>query len=456
LSEDRTRRRVGVISLGCAKNLVDTEVMLGHLQEDGFELVTDPADADTIVVNTCGFIHDAREESLQTILEAAELKKTGKLQRLLVAGCMVQRYPDQLKENLPEVDGYIDLDGLHTVTALAGGESSPTSDLPMAGSSQPVAATYLYTDATPRLPATPGRSAYIKIAEGCDHSCSFCAIPGFRGGFRSRDPQSVVREARRLAAGGVREVNLIAQDSSHYGKDIGLDDGLAQLLIALDEVQALRWIRLHYLYPNTITQNLIETMAALPRVVNYVDLPLQHSHPAMLKRMRRGGSGEGHLKLLQRFRDAMDDPMLRTTLIVGFPGETDEEFEHLLEFVRAARFDHLGVFTYSHEENTPAISMTDDVPQEIKEQRHDRLMACQQEIRFREHDSRLGQTWTVLVEGAHPETEHLLVGRGPGQAPDVDGQVLINDGVAAPGDFVRVELTERAGYDMVGRVLGPA
>lgn len=456
MSDDERPRRVGVISLGCAKNLVDTEVMLGHLQEQGYELVTDPAEADTIVVNTCSFIHDAREESVQAILEAAELKKTGNLKRLLVAGCMVQRYSDQLKENLPEVDGFINLDELHTVATLAGDAAPLTSDLPMASGTTPTPATFLYNDLTPRLPATPGASAYIKIAEGCDHSCSFCAIPSFRGGFRSRDPQSVVREARRLAATGVREINLIAQDSSHYGKDLGLTDGLTQLLIVLDEVQALRWIRLHYLYPNTITQNLIETMAALQRVVNYVDIPLQHSHPAMLKRMRRGGSGDEHLKLLQRFRTAMDDPMLRTTLIVGFPGETDEEFEHLLDFVRAARFDHLGVFTYSHEENTPAIGLSDDVPQEIKDERRNRLMACQQEIRFAADDQRIGQVWTVLVEGAHPETEHLLVGRGPGQAPDVDGQVLINDGVAAPGEFVRVELTERAGYDMVGRVIGTA
>ena len=456
MSDDERPRRVGVISLGCAKNLVDSEVMLGHLREQGYELVIDPEDADTIVVNTCSFIHDAREESVQTILEAAELKKTGRLQKLLVAGCMVQRYPDQLQENLPEVDGFIDLDGLHTVSTLASDAPAPGSDLPMAAASAPTPATFLYNDTTPRIPATPGASAYIKIAEGCDHSCGFCAIPSFRGGFRSRDPQSVVREARKLAATGVREINLIAQDSSHYGKDLDLDDGLTQLLIVLDEIKALRWIRLHYLYPNTITQNLIETMAALQRVVNYVDIPLQHSHQAMLKRMRRGGSGAEHLKLLQRFRDAMDDPMLRTTLIVGFPGETDEEFEHLLEFVRAARFNHLGVFTYSHEENTPAIGLSDDVPQELKEERRDQLMACQQEIRFADDDRRLGQVWTVLVEGAHPETEHLLVGRGPGQAPDVDGQVLINEGVAAPGEFVRVELTERAGYDMVGRVIGTA
>ncbi len=459
-------RRIGVISLGCSKNLVDTEVMLGHLDRAGWEFVNDPAEADVIVVNTCSFIDAAREESIRTILDAAQLKKTGKLQRLVVAGCMVQRYPDDLRRELAEADAFINLDELDQIVPRAGGpattETPPptpptiTSDLPLAGSAPWSAAEYLYDDRTPRRLATPQWTGYLKIAEGCDHTCSFCAIPSFRGKFRSRSPESVVREARGLANAGLRELNLIAQDSSHYGRDLGMREGLSELLERLDEIEELRWIRLHYLYPNTITDRLVQTMARLPRVLNYVDLPLQHAHPDMLKRMRRGGSGADHLRLLEKFRHAMPDAALRSTFIVGFPGETDEEFEALLEFVSAARFDHLGAFTYSHEEGTPAVSLTDDVPDEVKRERHDRLMELQQGIAFEHTRRMLGRTVTVLVEGSHPETEHLLVGRMSRQAPDVDGQVLINDGKATPGQFVNVELSETAGYDVVGGIVGPA
>ncbi len=461
--------KVGVISLGCAKNLVDSEVMLGHLARAGCVFVQDPAEADVILVNTCGFIEAAREESLETILEAAELKKTGRLKRLVVAGCMVQRYADELKNTLPEVDAFIGLDQLDRVVESAGVEPRKavlTSDLPLlrpgkraAGPTATAAwgpSTYLYDEHTPRSLATPAWTAYLKIAEGCDHTCAFCAIPSFRGLFRSRDLDSIRAEAEALSQRGVREVSLIAQDSSHYGRDIGLTEGLAALLTGLNDIEALRWIRLHYLYPNTITQKLIDTMAALPRVVDYVDLPLQHAHPATLKRMRRGGSGETHLKLLDRFRAAMPDGALRSTFIVGFPGETEEEFAALLEFVDAARFDHLGVFTYSHEESTPAYTTVDDVPTEVKESRRDRLMELQRGIATAANEGRVGRTVEVLVEGAHAETEHLLVGRTRGQALDVDGQVLINDGQAAAGSFVRVELTDVAGYDLVGRITGAA
>ena len=468
--------RVGVISLGCSKNLVDTEVMLGHLQRAGCRFVLDPAEADVIIVNTCGFIEAAREESVEAILEAARLKEDGRLQRLVVAGCMVQRYRDELGASLPEVDAFIGLDELHTVVSGAGlppaaGSGGPllragSASLPViraASAARPAsatataawgAATYLYDDSTPRLTATPRWSAYLKIAEGCDHTCAFCAIPSFRGMFRSRDPLSVVREAQQLAANGVREINLIAQDSSHYGRDRGRADGLAELLRDLDGVETLRWIRLHYLYPNTVTPRLIAAMAELPRVVEYVDIPLQHADTATLKRMRRGGTAASHLALLDRFRCAMPDAALRSTLIVGFPGESEAEFETLLDFVDEARFDHLGVFTYSHEERTAAYAADDDVPAAVKEERRDRLMAAQQRIAFERNSERIGRRVEVLVEGAHPETEHLLVGRTRGQAPDVDGQVLINEGSAAPGDFAIVELTECAGYDLVGGIVG--
>ena len=461
--------KVGVISLGCAKNLVDSEVMLGHLGRAGCHFVQDPAEADVILVNTCGFIEAAREESIETILEAAQLKKSGRLQRLVVAGCMVQRYAGELKSSLPEVDAFIGLDQLDQVVKSAGvdaGAVAPPGDLPLIKPGRPGAraagptataawggSTYLYDEHTPRRLATPAWTAYLKIAEGCDHTCAFCAIPSFRGSFRSRDPESIRAEALALSERGVREVSLIAQDSSHYGRDIDLPEGLATLLTGLNELDALRWIRLHYLYPNTITQRLIDTMAALPRVVDYVDLPLQHAHPAMLKRMRRGGSGEAHQALLERFRAAMPDGALRSTFIVGFPGETEEEFEALLDFVAQARFDHLGVFTYSHEESTPAHQVDDDVPAEVKEERRGRLMELQRGIAAEANERRVGRTVEVLVEGAHPETEHLLVGRTRGQALDVDGQVLINDGRAAAGSFATVELIEVAGYDLVGRIV---
>jgi len=489
-ADRRTVPRIGVISLGCSKNLVDTEVMLGHLDRAGYAFVLDSADADVIVVNTCGFIEAARQESIQTILEAAELKKTGRLQKLVVAGCMVQRYREELRDHLPEIDAFIDLDQLEQVVAQigdVGGErtlgaasgpksppaavtpSAPASELPVVSSGNgrsrhpaPVSvagrspASYLYDDATPRRRATPDWSAYLKIAEGCDHTCSFCAIPSFRGTFRSRSLDSVVREAKLLASQGVVEINLIAQDSSHYGRDLGLQHGLADLLSALNPVPGLRWIRVHYLYPNTITETLIDRMAALPQVVNYVDLPLQHADRATLRRMRRGGSANSHHALLAKFRVAIPDVTLRSTFIVGFPGETELEFETLLRFVGEARFDHVGVFTYSHEQGTHARTERDDVPEDVKQARRHRLMQLQQSIVLERNARRIGQRVLVLLEGAHPETEHLLVGRMAGQAPEVDGQILINDGTARPGSFVQVELTETAGYDLVGRIVGAA
>ena len=445
-------RRLGMISLGCAKNLVDSEVMLGHLAQAGWEFVRDPRQADVLVVNTCSFIGPAREESIQAILEAAEYKKKGRLQRLIVAGCFVERYAAQLQRELPEVDAFIGLDQLdRIVEAAEPGAASPAAGLPVWSRSS-----YLYDDCSPRRRTTPPWTAYVKIAEGCDHTCSFCAIPSFRGSFRSRKPDSILREARRLAEDGVREINLIAQDSSHYGRDLQLKDGLATLLDELDRIELLRWVRVHYLYPNTITKRLIGALARGRRILDYVDLPLQHAHPDTLLRMRRGGSAVSHLKLLSEFRRAMPAVALRSTFIVGFPGETESEFEALLAFVRTVRFDHLGVFSYSHEDGTSAFGLEDDVPESVKQERRGRLMECQQKIAFERNHELLHQRVEVLVEGAHPDTEHLLVGRMKSQAPDVDGQVLINEGRADPGEFVTVELVETAGYDLVGRVVGPA
>jgi ribosomal protein S12 methylthiotransferase len=463
-----SRTRVGVISLGCSKNLVDTEIMLGHLDRAGCTFVQDATEADVLVVNTCGFIDAAREESVQTILDAAKLKTTGRLKRLVVAGCMVQRYREELTRELAgDVDAFIGLDELDAIVDAARGSlpapAALRSDLPMFLGSAARApeldrklSRYLYDASTPRKLATPPWTAFVKIAEGCDHTCSFCAIPGFRGAFRSRPADDVVAEAAALARRGVREINLIAQDSSHFGRDRGDDGGLAGLLTRLDAIPDLRWVRVHYLYPNTVTDHLIDAMARCARVVKYVDMPLQHAHPDMLKRMRRGGSAESHLELLARFRRAMPDAAMRSTFIVGFPGETEEEFEALVAFIEEARFDHLGVFTYSHEEGTRAHRLADDVSDRVKQDRRERLMTVQQRIAFEQNESRLGSTVEVLVEGAHPETEHLLVGRSSTQAPDVDGQILLNDGYAESGTFAQVLLTETAGYDLVGRILGAA
>lgn len=451
--------KVGVISLGCSKNLVDTEIMLGHLDAAGCTFVQDADDADVLIVNTCSFIEAAREESVRTILDAARLKADGRVKRVVVAGCMVERYREELTRELSgDVDAFIGLDELATVVEAAGAARPqpappPKSDLPLFA---PTPSRYLYDAATPRKLSTPPWTAFVKIAEGCDHTCSFCAIPSFRGVFRSRRADDIVAEAEALTRRGVREINLIAQDSSHYGRDHGDGAGLAGLLARLNAVPDLHWIRVHYLYPNTVTDRLIEAMARCPKVVKYVDMPLQHAHPATLKRMRRGGSAESHLELLARFRKAMPGVAMRTTLIVGFPGETDDEFDALMAFVRTARFDHLGVFTYSHEDGTTAAALADDVPEEVKKARRERLMKAQQEIAFAKNSARIGSIAEVLVEGAHPDTDHLLVGRDALQAPDVDGQILLNDGFAEPGTFARVLFTETAGYDLVGRILGAA
>ncbi len=452
MHDTREAVRVGVISLGCAKNLVDSEVMLGHLDRAGATFVRDPAEADVLVVNTCGFIGPAREESIQTILEAAEFKRTGRLKRLVVAGCMVQRYHGELRESLPEVDAFVGLDELDRVVERS---ALRACEAPKDAASYGRSA-YLYDHAAPRLLATPPWTAFVKIAEGCDHTCAFCAIPSFRGAFRSRAIDDVVAEARTLAERGVREINLVAQDSSHYGRDRGREEGLASLLRALDGVEALRWIRVHYLYPNTVTDELVQAMATLPRVVKYVDMPLQHAHPEVLRRMRRGGDAERHMELLERFRVAMPQAALRSTLIVGFPGETDAEFGELLRFVETARLDHLGVFTYSHEVGTAAAGLSDDVPEAVKEARRGELLDLQHGLVAERNARRVGEELEILLEGTHEDTDLLLVGRASTQAPDVDGRVLINDGAARPGTFVRVEITETAGYDLVGRIVGAA
>jgi ribosomal protein S12 methylthiotransferase len=435
-----------MVQLGCPKNWVDGEWMLGQLQAAGHEVTGDP-DAETVIVNTCGFIDAAKEESIRAILEVARRKQEGRVRRLLVAGCLVERYKEELRKAIPEIDGFIPLGAVGQVARLLA-EERP--DAPV-GVEMP-----LYDGLSPRLLATPPHLAYVKIAEGCDNPCSFCPIPSFRGAFRSRPPNDVVREVGTLAARGVKEAVLVAQDTTDYGRDLGLRDGLALLLRRLQEETEMSWIRVLYAYPNHLHRSLLKAMAHCTRVVPYLDLPLQHAHPEILSAMKRGGSAESFLRLLDRARKAVPGLAVRSTFIVGFPGERREHFRLLMDFVREARFDHLGVFTYSREEGTAAHRLGDPVDQRTKRRRQERLLEVQQAISYEKNRTLVGRTVTVLVEGVSEESEHLLEGRLPTQAPDVDGKVLLNDGFAPSGSFARVKVTEAHPYDLVGAILGPA
>ncbi|HEU4400712.1 MAG TPA: 30S ribosomal protein S12 methylthiotransferase RimO [Candidatus Polarisedimenticolia bacterium] len=444
--------KVGMVSLGCPKNLVDSEVMLGTLEGRGYALTTDPAEADVIVVNTCTFIEPARRESVETILEMAEHKKSGRCRRLVVAGCMVQQSHDDLKKAIPEIDALVGLNDIERIAEACSLEAGSRFEASRA------AARYLYTHTSERLLATPGHSAYVKISEGCDHTCSFCAIPSFRGLQRSRPIASVVAEVTRLAERGVKEINLIAQDTTDYGADLGDGTTAAGLLRALDPVAGIRWIRVLYAYPNRITPEFIEALAKGDRVARYLDLPLQHADAEMLRAMRRGGSAAGHLRLLETLRRSVPGIALRTTLIAGFPGESDEQFETLCRFVHQAEFDHLGVFVYSEEKGTSAAALPDDVPREVKEERRARLMAIQERIAARRHRDLVGRTLEVLVDGPHEESDLIVCGRTEGQAPEIDGRVLVVDapGPLSPGDLVPVRIDEAHAHDLVGAALAVA
>jgi ribosomal protein S12 methylthiotransferase len=441
--------KVGMVSLGCPKNLVDTEVMLGTLEGRGYALTQDPADADVIVVNTCTFIGPARQESVDTILEMAEHKKSGRCRRLVVAGCMVQSSHDELRDSIPEIDAFVGLNDIERIAEACALEAGARFETGRA------AATYLYSERSPRLLATPGHTAYLKISEGCDHTCAFCAIPSFRGTQRSRPIASIVEEARRLAAGGVVEINLIAQDTTDYGTDLKDQTTAAALLRALDTVEGVRWFRVMYAYPNRATPEFIDALAAGRRIARYLDMPLQHADADLLKAMRRGGSGASHLRLLESLRRAVPGIALRTTLIVGFPGETEKQFRTLVSFVETARFDHLGVFTYSEEKGTPAAALPDDVPAEVKEARRAEIMALQARIALQRHRGLVGRSIEVLVEGPHEESELLLSGRTEGMAPEIDGQVILTDAprVLFPGEIVEARIDEAHPHDLVGAVV---
>jgi len=439
--------KVGFVSLGCAKNLVDSEVMLGLLTEAGCAITSDPSEAEVIVVNTCGFIDPAKEESINTILEMAAYKANGNCRRLVVAGCLAERYRDRITDQLPEIDAVIGLDELSGIVDACTGkdpESFETSD---------ASGKFLYNHEFKRVLTTPGYSAYLKIAEGCNHVCSFCVIPSIRGDFRSRKPESVLLEAENLAERGVRELNLVAQDSTLYGHDLGLEDGLSHLLRDLSTVSSIEWIRFLYTYPNSITDRLLHTVADTPRICRYIDVPLQHVSSSVLQGMNRGGSPGSCRDLVRRIRDIIPGVSLRTTFIVGFPGETETDFRELLDFVEEAQFDHLGVFSYSDEDGSGAKSLEDKIPDQLKDERKDRLMELQSRLSLKKNLEKVGQTYRLLVEGVSDETDMLWTGRTEGQAPDIDGKVYINDGLddrVRPGDFRKVKISEAFEYDLVG------
>ena len=441
--------KVGMVSLGCPKNLVDSEVMLGMLAGHGYELTPRADQADVLIVNTCSFIEPAKRESIDAILEMAEYKKFGAAKRLVVAGCLVERYRQDILKEIPEVDFVIGTNELERVLEACALEEASTRT-----SSAP-AEPYLYHEFTPRVLSTPGYSAYLKIAEGCDHPCTFCVIPQMRGRFRSRRFESVVREAENLVAQGVRELTLIGQDTTSYGRDLGITDGLPTLLRALGKIDGLVWLRFLYCYPNQLTDSLIRAVAETRTACKYFDIPLQHSSRPVLRSMRRGSSGKHFLTMLAKIRRAIPTVAVRTSMIVGFPGETEDDFRALLDFVEAAEFDHLGVFLYSNEESSQSFALTGQVRASTARRRQRQLLALQRRISRRKLRAKLGQSLPVLVEGHSEETELLLSGRLESQAPEIDGRVLINDFAGAepqPGEFRWAQITAASDYDLVARL----
>ena len=466
--------KIGMVSLGCPKNLVDSEVMLGLAQQAGHELTRDPQGADVLVVNTCAFIDKAKQESVDAILEMAEFKKTGACKTLVVAGCLAERYRDELKAQIPEIDHILGTGDVPAIVEALGGPAAPvarpggliqvlrssafpTLPTPPTLPILPTLPTYLYDADTPRLLATPRHYAYVKIAEGCDYKCGFCIIPKLRGHYRSRPHDSIVREAEALAARGVKELLLISQDTTFYGIDRGERGALARLLGALQQVDGIEWIRLLYLYPTTIGDDVLEAMAGLDKVCRYVDLPLQHASDAVLKRMKRPGTRVGYEKLLDRVRTRVPDVALRTTVIVGYPGETADDFAELQAFVKAIEFDHLGVFTYSHEEGTTAHDLADDVPAATKERRRSSLMALQKRIVAQTHRARVGRQVRLLVDGPSADHELVIRARTAGQAPDIDPLVYLTDcdpSEVVAGQFLDAEIVASRGYDLIARPKG--
>jgi ribosomal protein S12 methylthiotransferase len=442
--------KVGFISLGCPKNLVDSEVMMGQLTARGHELTPHPDQADVLVVNTCSFIDPAKKESIDTILEMAEYKKVGRAKRLVVAGCLVERYRGDIQKDMPEVDALIGTNDLDSIVAVCEGIEKPAANTD--------SGLYLYHDMTPRVLSTPHHYAYMKIAEGCDHPCTFCVIPQYRGKFRSRRFESVISEATRLFSQGIREINLIGQDTTCYGEDFGLKDGLAVLLARLAQIETAhqKWVRFLYAYPNRVTQKLLDTIAEHAALVKYIDMPLQHASAPVLKRMKRGASGDIFLRLIERIRKTIPGVAIRTSFIAGFPGETEADFDTLCQFVEAAQFDRMGVFSYSDEDTSGSFALDGKVDGRTISNRKRRLMAIQRKISRKANKLMIGREVDVLVEGTSPDTDLLWTARMSTQAPEIDGTVMINDfegGEPASGQMRRLRITEAHDYDLIGTLL---
>lgn len=446
-------KKVHFVSLGCPKNLVDTEIMVGTLLKQGFEVTADEADADTIIVNTCGFIEESKTESIQTILKMSEMKKQGRLKKLVVAGCLTQRYKDDLVEGLPEADLFVgsgEFQNIDTILkdSYAGEKKKTFFNLP----------TYLQEEQTPRANTQPRHRAYLKVSEGCMKRCAFCAIPLIRGNLQSRTLQNVVNEAKLLAAGGVKELIIISHDFTDYGWDLRKKNPEAteapvELLKQLAEIDGIQWIRLLYLYPDGITPELIDLIKNNKKFCRYFDMPLQHINNEMLHKMNRKMTRAEIETALQLIRTEIPDAVIRTQFIVGFPGETQQQFEEILDFIAQQKFDRVGCFQYSPEENTPGGKMADQVDDHVKQERFRSVMEVQQNISREKHKALIGQTFDVIVEGFSEETELLLQGRTSQQAPEIDGIVLINDGQAQVGEMVKVRITESMEYDLVGEIV---
>lgn len=456
---------VGFVNLGCSKNQVDSEIMLGALVHDGFELTADPQRAEVVIINTCGFIEEAKQESINTILEHGKLKKSGACRVLIAAGCLAQRYQGDLLKVLPELDGVVGTGEFGKIAAICRDLLAPKQRHQRLWISKPP---YLYDEMVPRLRLGQPHSAYVKIAEGCNRNCAFCAIPLMRGKQRSRRIESIVEEARRLAAEGVKEINLISQDTINYGVDLGIRHGLVSLLRELVKVKDLRWIRPFYLYPQQVTDQLLDLYAGEEKITKYIDMPLQHINDRMLRRMHRLGDRAAIEKLVDRIRTRIPGVAFRTAFIVGFPGETDKAFEELKRYIEEAEFDRVAAFLYSDEEDTPAVELKDKVELSLMEERRNELLAVQEAIAAAKGREKIGSVVEVMVDGVSEETELLLEGRHEGLAPEIDGVVYLNDGTdllthpprarqdaprPGPGDFVKVEITDAATYDLVGHIL---
>jgi ribosomal protein S12 methylthiotransferase len=435
--------KIKVVTLGCEKNLVDSEIMSGLVHERGYELVDNKEDATVIIINTCGFIDAAKEESVNTILEMADLKETGSLKALIVSGCLTQRYKEELMKEMPEIDGIVGTGDFHNINEIV--------DKALAGS-KPVYVgnpVFNYEQALPRRMSTPRYFSYVKIAEGCDNACTFCSIPIMRGKFRSRSMESIVAEVAQLASQGVKEISLIAQDSTNYGTDLYDGFKLPELMNRVSDVPGIEWVRLHYAYPGFFTDEVIETIANNPKICKYVDMPLQHSEDSILKRMRRPGRQTDIRKLVGKIRANIPEVSLRTSIIVGFPGETEEDFERLVAFIREIKFDRLGVFTYSQEQDTPASRLPDQVPDEVKEFRANTLMEIQRQIAGERNGERIGKELDVLIE-RYDGRNDIYIGRSQYDAPDIDGEVFVSDCKTAIGEIAKVRITHSFEFDLSG------